>query len=196
MTPPEFDKWLNQHQAFFPGLRAWFEKMDSHELQAVLGAWRSVLAGVPIADAIAASESLYEQSEQPRSYERHAAVVKSLARSDRTNEERRQTVAKFGGIETFKCPTCFDGGWATVYACGPLRDRCIEMYGPEVGPRTTFAVACDCPAGRELASKHKNGLPFLNRRFMQLFDVRGEKAQQPEFNPWDEIPVMSSETSF
>lgn len=189
MTADQFGEWLAAHKAFYPSLGAYLGKLSPPNRDRVLAGWRNDLGACDVADAIAASKSLYLSETQPRSYERHGIEVARRAKAQAAQRERIRTTAKFGQL-TYRCLDCHDLGIASVYASGFNLRRAVDMYGELLGAKTVFGVACDCEAGERF-----DHMPRLDRRRMRLVG-KGDPLE-PIAEEWPgEMAAASADTEF
>src|SRR5262249_26961650 len=79
VNDPEFERWLEQHQGYFPGVETWLSKLSETRRDSVLGVWRKTLRAVSIDDAERASSRMFEADHVDRVYERHPSTIRRIA---------------------------------------------------------------------------------------------------------------------
>jgi hypothetical protein len=152
MQTHEFDDWMAYHQAAFPGVAAWFAKIPAASRPQTLALWERALSKVALAEAKAATDSMFSESNRPKYYEEHPAAILTRIRRDRpvaTFKPRRFV----HGEEVYSCPTCMDIGhlvcWHPI-AMKHYRDR-RSLDGCAV---RSCAKACTCAAGDPYARSY------------------------------------------
>jgi hypothetical protein len=139
MNSSEFQEWMRYHRKAYPGLAAWLEKNDG---QADM--WAKVLGKTPLDAAKRATDTLFEQEDQPRGYGEHPRAIKRLAWETRTKSVPR----KVDGQDTYSCRRCRDSGMVSVVSAASLRAAWANHRDHGI---RWCAVACDCAAGERFA---------------------------------------------
>lgn len=142
MTTLEFHEWLDHHTSFYPSVKTWLEKQGQHS-EKVIDAWKSIMCGVDLRDACRASELLYSEETQPKSFDRHPKVVRSIISREAEKRIRGKTHVRV----TYRCQHCHDEGYVTVFiGSTELMDQYSEKYGPDC--HTMHAsIPCGCEIG-------------------------------------------------
>jgi hypothetical protein len=156
MTPREFESWLAYHGAAFPGLRAWFQGLDSP--QSTRDAWQRTLSRLTLQQARAATDAMLEQGTTYYRYEQHPGLL--LERHRALSESRRSPTPPGGAGP--ECPHCRDTGFIVVYVYSRLSNRWYmglseaerleARLGRERAERETQAVRCTCKHGQRMAA--------------------------------------------
>ena len=146
MTHDEFSKWFDHHCTLFPDIAGWLKRTDPN---GILVQWANLLDRVAFLDAKAASRTLYESENRPRTYADHPKWIAAECKRQAQKKDEAQAFARFGQL-TYKCLTCRDTGLAEIYVVGDLLRRGLRMHGPEKVLTHTACIHCDCSFGRSL----------------------------------------------
>lgn len=147
MTLEEFNQWWKDVKTRFPTEIEWFVKLRDKEGQkATLETWFEMFAFTDHADAIAANKEI--QSDGMKIHiDQFPALVRRIATAARVKRTPRQP--EDWRRDSFKCLTCHDRGFVTVWHNKALRilhlDGVIKK-GPKVPP-TSASCRCSCSLG-------------------------------------------------
>lgn len=147
MTRNEFDDWLDNHTAHFPGVGTWLAKFGETQSAAVLRVWFGHLSHCDADDARKATTRLFDRAGRAPVYERHAQAIRAIVREielERTAEQLRPQYIE--GQQVYQCPDCRDDG---RLICWDPKSMKAAAEGTLGEPFTVYkcAVACTCSAG-------------------------------------------------
>lgn len=206
MTWDQFTAWYGFHVSHYEGIDAWMasavkRQHDQPELTGQdekMRAWFGQLRDTDYQLARKATAILAREPEdnQPRGYDAHprrvAEIARGLADKDKRDQPRTAFTRTVGGQRTYRCLTCRDSGWVTVWGHLSvehvdklLRDGVPEDWKPEqafdTGELTRWngrvfqqragmysaLAACSCAAGE---NKHDRGTPLYDdSRFCRVW---------------------------
>lgn len=152
MNTSDFQTWLAEHDAYFPGVDGWIGKQRDRTLEI----WRETLGFVSLKAALAASKAMYEDTElQPKGFGHHAVEIRRLAISFSSKVIDAPVEKYVGGQRVYSCLACSDSANRIVVhpkTMAAIRGGTFRLYGCGPGvPLMTCAVWCSqCNYARTL----------------------------------------------
>lgn len=163
MIEGEFNSWLENHLAAFPGIKPWAKRMGNPD--AIMASWFRVLRDVDVADAMKVTEEWASgDRDPPKGFSDHARILRSICKniSAQRTYSTRKTI---DGQPTVKCPDCLDSGYCKVFHPNEMASAAAGTVKREWGDcvHRGPTYRCDCEAGRK---RQNEGVARLDRKRM------------------------------
>lgn len=166
MTHDEFREWFKHHVTSFTGVGSWLASFPTvtqgnQPTQAqVRMNWYRVLEHTDLADARAATDSLFrgdDQFPEKSGFDCHPATVRKIAKRHSAFRVRPAANPNYNREETYKCLQCRDVGLVHVWHPQIVREaRRDRETWLAVGKVYSACVCCSCQSGERWASKGRS----------------------------------------
>jgi hypothetical protein len=147
MTRDEFDQWMEEHTAHFPGVATWLAKFGEVQERAVLRVWFQHLKASDLQDTLRATVQLFDQGGRSPVYERHPQAIRSIVREIELARTAESLKPRFiDGEQVYNCLLCEDDGRVSCWSRKSMEAAADGTLG-EPFTHYSCAVACSCVAG-------------------------------------------------
>lgn len=177
----DFQEWLRQHIARFPGIATWLQKFPVDTKpdglmptrREILDKWHSTLRHIPLWQAIQATDELGSDDwPAPHGYGEHPLTIAAICRGEKRAAARSEPKMTplppiVDGEYAYRCPICRDTGAITVWHPRTMQAARDGILRREAALGRLYRVSVAC-ANCETPSvcRRRDAITFDPRRML------------------------------